>query len=161
MRWLGFRALRGIRMRPREQRERNRFRISDRRRRKAKSKKKICPKRRGPRRDSNPRGYPGMSKRLDLITKEQEGKNRGEVRATPPALGPGSWQLAATRRHRPQLGAHQCNNHSHNTLRNSQLETPDPRGPEAQTPDPSLALFICCLFGYGYTHTQVVSQIAY
>jgi hypothetical protein len=53
---MGFRALRGIRMRSREQRERKRFRISDRRRRKAKSKKK-CPKRRGPRLDSNPRGY--------------------------------------------------------------------------------------------------------
>ena len=35
---------------------RKRFRISDRRRRKAKRKKK-CPKRRGPRWDSNPRGY--------------------------------------------------------------------------------------------------------
>jgi hypothetical protein len=53
---MGFRGLRGIRMRPREQRERKRFRISDRRRRKAKRKKK-CPKRRGPRWDSNPRGY--------------------------------------------------------------------------------------------------------
>jgi hypothetical protein len=53
---IGFRALRGIRRRPREQRERKRFCISDRRRRKAKSKKK-CPKRRGPRWDSNPRGY--------------------------------------------------------------------------------------------------------
>jgi hypothetical protein len=69
---MGFRGLKGIRMRPREQRERKRFRISDRRRRKAKSKKK-CPKRRGPRWDSNPRGY--MSKGLDLLIKEQEGTN--------------------------------------------------------------------------------------
>jgi hypothetical protein len=53
---MGFRALRGIRMKPREQRERKRFRISDRRRRKAKNKNN-CPKTRGPRWDSNPRGY--------------------------------------------------------------------------------------------------------
>jgi hypothetical protein len=39
-----------------------------------KSKKpEICPKRRGPRWDLNPRGYVGMSKRLDLAIKEQEG----------------------------------------------------------------------------------------
>ena len=55
---IGFRALRGIRRRPREQRERKRFCISDRRRRKAKS-KMIVQKEgaRGPRWDSNPRGY--------------------------------------------------------------------------------------------------------
>jgi hypothetical protein len=43
---IGFRALRGIRRRPREQRERKRFCISDRRRRKAKSKK--LSKKKGP-----------------------------------------------------------------------------------------------------------------
>jgi hypothetical protein len=68
-----FRALRGIRMRPMDQRERNRFRISDRRRRKAKSQKLVQSKKRGPRWDSNPRGYVGTSKRLDLVIKDQEG----------------------------------------------------------------------------------------
>jgi hypothetical protein len=67
---IGFRALRGIRRRPREQRERKRFCIdciSDGRRIKAKRKEKIVQKEGA---HDGTRTHVGMSKRLDLITLE-------------------------------------------------------------------------------------------
>ena len=63
---IGFRALRGIRRRPREQRERKRFCIdciSDGRRIKAKRKEKIVQKEGA---HDGTRTHVGMSKRLDL-----------------------------------------------------------------------------------------------
>jgi hypothetical protein len=67
---MGFRALGGIRMRPMEQRERNRFRISDRRRRRKAKSQKFVQKEVA---HDGTRTHVGMSKRLDLIIKDQEG----------------------------------------------------------------------------------------